>query len=310
MPPNNQPSSPVQTPNLGVSPETPPSLNEWLETQFDQQYDDFTKALDQTGILTILPESLEMGIIGFDGVEYPLPNKDKIKQRMLENREVIEKKMSQGFTRLQLTPFALPLDQLIDLTKTRILKHHKAGKLFTAKKDPNDPKKKLIPLELDENEPLHFSGEYPKADQTDDLVYYPDQFTQEDHGGLTKTQILQQQKDQKDPFPGWEVKLLQPNLNIPAEDKGETIGNRPRLEANQKPKDYLKKIKTNPIYANESGLTPEDWLVFFTTHLKQTDQVIDDCAGNGKNCYLIASWFPRSGVVGCARWIRVTGGRT
>jgi hypothetical protein len=82
---------------------------------------------------------------------------------------------------------------------------------------------------------------------------------------------------------------------------------RKQLEANQKPTDYLKTLQTDPNYANESGITPEDWTIYFLTHLEKTNQVIDDWQGNGKISWNLGGYFPESSDVPSACWYR--GGR-
>jgi len=277
-----------------------------------EQYESQQAIFTQIGILKRLSDG-RLGIKGVDDKEYPFPTLQQIKQKLKENKEKIDYKTSQGFTRLQLTPFAMPLPDLAEIVKTQILKHHEQKQLFTAKQDPHDSGEPLIPLDLDTTDPLFVWEDY----HPDKLFYRPKQLTTKDHGGQTKAEILATQKEKNHSFPGhdskwplggWDFKLLEDNLNLPAPGQGQTIGDRPQLEAGQKAREYYKIISPDPtkepdsLYRHESGLTPEDWLTLFVTHLHQTNQVIDDYQSYGKGCYLLGAWFPSSGDVGYADW--------
>ncbi|MFH0779908.1 MAG: hypothetical protein V1928_03570, partial [Parcubacteria group bacterium] len=111
----------------------------------------------------------------------------------------------------------------------------------------------------------------------------------------------EQAKD-KDPFAGWNVILIEKNPNIPREGKGKTVGGRKQIEANQTPEQYLKLLQTAKQYANEQGLTLEDWLTQFLVYLEKTNQVIDDYAGKGSACYLLASFNKIARALGCGYW--------
>lgn len=51
-------------------------------------------ALNRTGILTILPESDALGVIGPDGQEYPVPTQEHVHDLIGRNKELIQKKHS------------------------------------------------------------------------------------------------------------------------------------------------------------------------------------------------------------------------
>jgi hypothetical protein len=53
-------------------------------------------------------------VIGIDGKEYPAPTCHQVGEILIHNSSYIEKKMQQGFTRLQITPIAAPASKLID----------------------------------------------------------------------------------------------------------------------------------------------------------------------------------------------------
>ena len=261
--------------------------------ELTEQYESQKEILEKVGILKKLSCG-EMGIKGIDKKEYAFPKMEEISKMMRENQEVLKTKTEQGFTNLLIVPFGMKLDDLIERYKQVILKHHKAGKLFATKKEPKEPDK---PLELDEKEPVWAWGKYKNADTEGELVYYPKEFFQENHQGKTKKEILEKQG-------AWNILFIEDLPNIPREGKGETIGERKQLEANKTPKEYLNALQDESIYQNETGMTPEDQLVYALIHLEQTNQVIDDYSGHGSASYQLGAYFPASGDVPDADWNR------
>ena len=72
-------------------------------------------------------------MIGIDGKEHPVPTHEQLQEVFARNEELVDRKMLQGFTQLQLTPIAMPTSQLIDWVKTAVLKHAAAGKNYPDK---------------------------------------------------------------------------------------------------------------------------------------------------------------------------------
>jgi len=251
--------------------------------ELTEQYESQKEILEKVGILKKLSCG-EMGIKGIDKKEYAFPKMEEISKMMREKQEVLKTKTEQGFTNLLIVPFGMKLDDLIERYKQVILKHHKAGKLFATKKEPKEPDK---PLELDEKEPVWAWGKYKNADTEGKLVYYPKEFSQENHQGKTKKEILEKEG-------AWNILFIEDLPNIPREGKGETIGERKQLEANKTPKEYLNALQDESIYQNETGMTPEDQLVYALIHLEQTNQVIDDYSGHGSASYQLGAYFPAS----------------
>jgi hypothetical protein len=73
----------------------------------EKQYARIIAILKKTGVTTLLPRSGTVGITGIDGGEYPVPSREQLKAVLAENRELVDRKGRQGFTRLQLTPIAI-----------------------------------------------------------------------------------------------------------------------------------------------------------------------------------------------------------
>jgi hypothetical protein len=272
-----------------------------LEAQYNRQKD----ILKSTNILEVLSTG-ELGIKGIDNREYPFPTLEAITARLKERKETMKEKIDQGFSRLLIVPFGLSLDNLITKASQVILKHHREGKLFTAKKDPDDQKEALVPLELNEQTPLWAWDKWTGSDRENgQAVYHPKSLDANHHQGQTKKEILDKQQETNSPLQGWNVLLLESKMNIPAADATDEIkGGRARLKANQTPTEYLNLLHTNPQYKNEQGLANEDWLTLFITHLEQTNQIIDDWQGNGKACFLPGSFLPSSRDLGYGCWNR------
>jgi hypothetical protein len=63
-------------------------------------------------------------------------------------------------------------------------------------------------------------------------------------------------------------------------------------------------MQTDPQYQQEKGFDPESWLTLAITTLHQKNSQIDDWQGQGKACFLTASYFKRSDFVPNAVWNR------
>ncbi len=266
------------------------------DLKIKEQWGSQIKILTKLGILEIFPDSKSYGIRGIDGKEYPVPKPEEILAILEANKAMILKKMEQGFTKLVLEPFAYSADALSDKYRKAILQHHKDGKLLATKDKPTDPDE---PLALDENQPLwRWEEGYSHADTEDKLVYFPREFSK-NHGGKTKKELLA-----TDGANAWRIWLLEDMPNIPREGKGKEKGGRRQVETNKTPTEYLKLFQTDPMYQDESGLTPEADLTYALTHLEETNQVVNDYQGKGSLSYQVGGYFPASGVVPGSYWSR------
>lgn len=282
-----------------------------LIPNFIRQYDSQYSVLKKSGLLKLLPESLSWGIKGIDGREYPIPSKISIIKEILKNREKYELKVKQGFTRLQLTPFALPLREIILALEKSLLKHHKEGKLFAPKVNPTVLDEQLP---LDTSNPVRSSdgwwdrenNPYESADELGKIKYYPKMFIANNHGGKTKREILYDQRVKKaSVFVGWKVLFLEYDLILKGDGKLKTHGESLYAASygSPTPIDYLEKLQSDAQYANEQGITNEDWLMLLMNSLEENNHVID---GLLKKCLLLASWNPSLDFVGKGYW---SGGR-
>lgn len=75
----------------------------------EREYARCLTALNRTGILTLLPKSKSIGVIKIDGKEYPVPTEKQVLELFAHNRELVNRKITQGFNHLELTPMAMPI---------------------------------------------------------------------------------------------------------------------------------------------------------------------------------------------------------
>ncbi len=93
----------------------------------EREYARCVTALNRTGMLTLLPKSESIGVIGIDGKEYPIPTQEQVVTLFAYNRELVGREVPQGFDRLELTPMAMPTPLLLDRMKAALLKHAAEG---------------------------------------------------------------------------------------------------------------------------------------------------------------------------------------
>jgi hypothetical protein len=260
-----------------------------LKAQWEQR----VKALYDTHVLEILPQSRRLGFVDIDGHECPLPSYDEIKKMITpEKAELLEKKSGQGFVRLQMTPLTMPLDTLVEKYKATLLQRHKDGRLMSTKGDQ---------LDLDESNPLYVWDQYQGADTKDTpeegVVYYPEQYERANHGGKTKKDLVKEGQS-------WEIELIENMPDLKAKGAGDELGDRRQFEADSTPRTYLETLQTDPGHTGEQGFTAEDWLTYAISSLEEEDIQIDDWSGQGKACYNLGSYFPAGSLVSYCRFHR------
>jgi hypothetical protein len=281
-----------------------------------QQYEKQKEILENAGILSTFRNG-EKGIMGINGSFYVLPSLEEIRNRANNNREMLETKIGQGFTKLLLTPFGMSLNVLHEKVSDVILRHANEGKFFATKKGPNDPDEKLIPLELNKNQPFWTWDKYKNADINGTIIYGFTEFPQNvsaspvrfgtsqavvSHQGKTKQEILDSSSGGASA--GWYISFIENIPNLPVEKEGKTIGERKQHEANKSPVDYLSLLQTERMYANEEGITPEDWAIYFLSYLEETNQIVDDYEGVGNVSWNLGAYFPENSGVPTACFVR------
>jgi len=265
-----------------------------------EQYTFQFNLLKEVGILK------EGAILGIDGNTYSIPTLEQVAMRLFERREELSTKHDQGFTKLLLVPFGMSLDALQETLKQFLIAYKQKNSFFN--------------LNAHESLCALWGGD---TGDSPNLVYKPQSFDLTGHQGKTKAQILKEQEDNQDSFPGWTVHLFQPSnpsdsdspgfASISRKGQGTPQGDfvpRPPLEAGESPNEYLSILQKaqgdkNSPYHGETGLTPEDWIIAFMTHLTEKGQPMDDYKnGMEKQSYLIGAFFPFALYLPLAYWDR------
>ncbi len=259
------------------------------DVEISLQYENQVKILEETGVLHRL-ESGELGIVGIDGKEHSMPDIETVLAQVRERSETLGPKMEQGFRKLLIVPFGMKLEELASIYGKALVSHYREKRLLVTKEDSTDPN---INISLNTLYPISLSSIYEGADTSGRLVYYPRE-PSDWFSGQTKNDILASGES------GWKILLVEDLPNLPANGFGEIVGGRPQLEAGESPGHYLRVLKTNPKYVGETGMTPEDWLIYALTYLEETNQVIDNWINNGKEAFLLGAFFEPGYVpIGC-----------
>lgn len=276
------------------------SLNSFDEASFDiheqenrlelkKQYTTQKAAFEQIGLLE-MREGIS-GITDIEGNWHVFPTLEEVKQRLEAKQELITTKERQGFKKLLIVPFGMPIKTFTETMKRTLLAHYENKALFSTNKDGTREA-----LKLNTTQPLSVWDKYQDADTNNTIVYFPNTLTAENHGGKTKQALLTENH-------AFHILLLEEDLVIPGQGEGTEQGGRQRIEANQTPNAYLALLKEEP-YQHEHGLTPEAWMTLFLLHLETTNEVIDDYQGQGKVSYNLGAYFPGSGGVSGGYWDR------
>jgi len=235
----------------------------------EREYARCVTALHRTGILMSLPKSGSTGVIGTDEKEYPIPTREQVVEIFDHNRELIGRKVPQGFDRLELTPIAMPVPLLVDRMKAAILNHAAAGKIYQTRHSPSDP---LIPVRVNTEKHVWLWDILRKSLDTDELVYFPQEYSS-NHQGQTKSEVVN--NGSICAFPGWSVGLVESSPIMPQQGRGTTLEDRKQLETGSSPRDYLLTLHTQE-YQGETGKTLEDFITKFLIHLETTNEVSND----------------------------------
>lgn len=265
------------------------------------EYARCVSALKCTGILTFLPKSGSLGVVGIDGKEYPTPTQQQVAELFAYNRELVGRKVSQGFDRLELTPMATPTPLLLDKMTAAIVKHATETKIYQTRRSASDP---LIPVRVNPEKTVWIWDTLRQALDTDELVYFPKEYSSNHHG---QTKLEAVNNGHICAVLGWSVGLVESFPIMPAQGCGKTLGGRRQLEIGSSPRDYLRTLQTQA-YLGETGKTLEDFITKFLTHLETTNEVSND--GNDNNALWCLGQYlkvPYAELVPTGRWIRDVG---
>lgn len=235
--------------------------------------------LEVTGITTRLPKSGSMGVIGIDWGEYPLPTEEQVVELVAHNRQLIERKILQGFNCLELTPLAMPTALLLDRLKATILERTAGGNIFPTQHFSYDPS---TPVRVNTKKTVWVWGTLRQTLDTDDLVYFPQEYSS-DPRGQTKLEVINNRRICA--VPGWSVGLVENLPILPQPGQARTLGGRRQLEIGLSPRDYLQILQTQA-YQGETGKTLEDFAIKFLTHLVGTGEISNDRYDNNSLWFL------------------------
>ncbi|MFH1958184.1 MAG: hypothetical protein ABIJ15_06880 [bacterium] len=238
-----------------------------------REYARCVSALKLTGILTLLPKSESMGVIGIDGKEYPIPTQEQVVELFAHNRELTGRKVPQGFDSLELTPMAIPASLLIDRMKAAIINHAREGKIYQTRRSPSEP---LIPVRVNKEKQVWIWDTLRQAIDTDELVYFPQEYSI-NHRGQTKVEVINNGRICA--VAGWSVGLVESFPIMSQQGRGKTLGCRRQLEIGSSPNEYLHTLQSEA-YQGETGKTLEDFITKFLTRLETTNEVSNDVRDN------------------------------
>ena len=299
-------------------------LNPFETFNLEEQYESQLNILKDSNLLETLGNG-EQGIQGIPFFDtqgnpteqrhYPIPSLDQIIDWMRDKEELLKQKHQQGFTKMLLVPFGLPLERLTTAYQEQLQEHFNNHQLFLPRNNPEDQDEQQTTVS--ELNPMYIFEQYPDADlsnttkkqhKTEGIVYYPQQFTN-DHKGHTKQELLTTPPPQFHTLSqGWKILFVEDLTHIPRETQGTTKEQRPQLEANKSPNEYLAHTQdttTENPYQHEQGMTPEDWFILALTNLHTKNEVTDDYASNiGSTCFLTGSYLPSVACVPRAYWDR------
>lgn len=285
--------------SMFVSKEIPPRSEGLFPV--GREYTHCVTALNRSGVLTFLPQSQSIGVIGIDGKEYPIPTQEQVVALFDHNRELVGRKVPQGFDRLELTPMAMPAPLLIDRMHTAILKHAAEGKMYQTRRSAADP---LVPVRVNKVKHVWIWETLRQALDTDELVYFPQEYSS-NHRGQTKLEVVNDGRICA--VPGWSVGLVESLPIMPQRGQGKTAGGRKQLEIGSSPNEYVQALQSQT-YQGETGKTLEDFMIKFLTRLETTNEVSNDVHDNNAlwclGQYLKVTY---ADLVPTGRWIRDVG---
>lgn len=269
--------------------------------RLDNEYARTIDALKRTGILNRLPGSNDLGVVGIDGEEYPVPTMQQVVDLFAQNAELVERKALQGFDRLELTPLAISTTHLIDLMRRAIIEHGKDGNIFQTRRCASDP---FIPVRVNSEKHVWVWERLGQKLDTDEPVYFPREYSI-DHRGLSKLEVINDRHICA--VPGWSVGLVESSPVMPHQGEGRTLGGRRQLEIGRSPREYLQTLQADE-YQGETGKTLEDFITKFLVHLETTNEVSND--RKDENCLWCLGQYIKIEYAECVptgRWERDIG---
>lgn len=254
-----------------------------------EQYSTQISMLRRIGLVDFSEETNLYSIVGIDQKKYVLPTYEELENSINLKKEIIKTKKNQGFTKLLIVPFALPLDKIIKKYEEVLRKHYANNNLFA-----KDTEGKKIKPELNKENPMNVWSDIESSDIKNFLIYFPENFKKDNNGGKTKNEIITSGN-------GW-LFLLVEDAEIPKPRKGRKISKRNELESGKSPEEYLKTIKTNANYENELGLPLEGSIIYAISKLEETNTVTNNWLTDGCIEYCLGSFLATTEDVPWLSW--------
>lgn len=290
-------------------------FKEMALSEFKEQYEFETeKTLQESNLIQEIPGTGQIGIKNYfpelikEGAPeyFPLPTMEQIKRALREEKELYNEKMEQEFTRVQIIP-VIPLRLMIQATEDTL----KARPDILTKDDKTI---QAEPINRWEEGYKYKANEGKGADETGELVYFPKKFDPNDHGGLTKQELLK--KTLNTHTPGYIIELKQQDplipraTNDPTEIAKRTKAGRRQIEANKSPENYLKDLqdeqkKPNSKYQGETLITPDSRIIEFISQLKKGKLIGDYQNGIDSACLCLGAYFKNRDDAPSLLWIHV-----
>ncbi|MFA6428421.1 MAG: hypothetical protein WCW02_02645 [Candidatus Buchananbacteria bacterium] len=243
-------------------------LPEFSEEYFENQYDIQRDILIENGLLKFLSTG-EFGIHAIDGLEYPMPTLEQVKEGLLKNRELLKTKIKQGFVELVMVPFGLPAALLDKVYREKVVKINEKKELLATDKQR---------IELKDEFFTDHDTRYLEGDSEGFLFYHPQNFFEGNNPDKAKPELLATQ--------AWQALLFKNSSEFPY--TGQVVFGRKEFEIGKNPIEYLKQLQTDPQYQGEQGLTPESWLTYALSNLEQKNQIVDNYYGyHLLDCYFV-----------------------
>lgn len=214
-------------------------LEELRQDVIRKQYEQQQAAYQWVGWLKKLPS----GQLGFEtgGREYPMPSFERVLAHLSDSPEFIQTlrtKEKQGFSKVVITPFALPARDQIDAITTKV-------------------------------KALDGTDTYRSELWKKDLGATFNYFTSLDaagtgSGGVTKAQILSAPGTYQFLIDGYMVSVMEDMDDLPLQSESPAaIGGRTPIKGGETGIAYQQKFATDPQYKNEQPVIPDEWFARF-----------------------------------------------
>ena len=249
----------------------------------------------KTGIKNHFPELIEQGFPEY----FPLPTIENIKKALKEKKELYREKIKQGFARLQITPVT-PMRFLIQAAEDALKKR---PDILT--KDNGTIEEK--PIWRWEGLYKYKPGEGQGLDEIGELVYLPKKLDEDNHGGITKQELLK--KTLKTHAQGYIIELKQKDPLIPRQGSNIDIAGRKRIEAGKSPENYLKDMqveqkKPDSKYKGEAFITPDSRIIEFISQIEKGELIGDYQNNKDSACFCLGAYFKSRGYAPRLYWVR------